>query len=120
MKRKNLRVGLRVELKVALEDLGLSAGDTGVVHELEPDDYVGDFPCSVLFDSCTTPWWVELSQIRIADKVRKAKPSEPAPEPLDARQRQSQSPAHRGGGSDRGDCRGRGCGIIQPDDQAQA
>lgn len=79
MKRKNLKVGLRVEVKVGLHGTDHRAGAVGIVHKVEPDDYAGDLPCSVLFDSCATPLWLEESQIRIANKVRKAKPSEPAP-----------------------------------------
>lgn len=79
MKRKNLKVGLRVELKAAIEGYRVYAGDVGVVQYVEPDDYQGGLPCSVLFDGCRGPLWPKASQIRIADKVRKVKPSEPAP-----------------------------------------
>lgn len=78
MRRKNLKVGLRVELKVALYD-ALPAGAIGIVDEVEPDECKDELSCSVLFDGFISPWWVSESQIRIADKVRKAKPSEPAP-----------------------------------------
>ena len=73
MKRKNLKVGLRVELKKGYDHL-LPDGAGGVVEGVEPEEYTGCLTCRVRFEGRYDTVWVSESEIRIAYKVRKVKP----------------------------------------------